>query len=1065
MSATDGSRKESGTPENPAGKVFTIPPSQPFLPTLAKAMLSGALAEGFDPLEHPFALADSLVFLPTRRAARGFGVALLDAAREITGSPSIALPRIATLGDPDEAEFLASLSFLPDISGFSLQGPEPVDLLQRKLVLARLTQHWAKSLTPALRERYGGEEIILPASAADALWLAEDLARLMDQVETEEVDWSAIRDVLPAEHAEWWQLTLAFLNIVMEAWPGHLEELGLVNPARHRSVLADLRIRTLQENPPKGLVIAAGTTGSIPSTSRLLAAISKLPNGAVVLPGLDTSLTTDVIRQLQESEERSRESVISTHAQFGMCRLLKTLRIRHEEVTALALPERAEAVRETAIHAALLPADQSASWTESRAGLDENELAEAFEQVAFLEAANERQEALAIALALREAVEDPAHSAALVTPDRDLARRVSAELERFGIEIDDSAGQTISITPLARFLRNMIRSADDGADPVAMAAFVKDALLFDGEERQACELLELALLRFAAQKPVAGNWAGSLRAAREQVEKSRHAPGPLRRLAAPDWERISILARRIDDALQPLCALWTGSGEVLPEAFCQALLEAFGACTADAQGNSNAFAGAGGEELEALLQTVAGQEVTDFAFPASQMAAVFDALVAPLRTRRAGRSHPRLHIYGALEARLQHHDLMILGGLNEGTWPSTASNDPFLNRPMRSALSLPLPERRIGLAAHDFSQLSGAPRVIYSRAKRVGGSPAIASRWLQRLVTYLGDAQSAALRARGENYLAYTRLIDATDGPPKPARRTSFAPPVEARPRSLSITEIETWIRDPYAIHAKHVLELHSLPPLIPLSDAAQRGTVYHDIVAGFILDWQGPLGEEQRDAALARLNDLAGKRLEAEPLPAEIAASWKQRFGQIATSFMDWEISRHHTLSQSHCETDVEANTEIAGTGFRLRGRADRIDIHNDGTITVIDYKTGARPSNKEARTLSPQLALEGALAARGAFEGIPAGEIASLLHVRLREGSAFRIDDITSRQELSAADLAEKAYGELAEYIAAFAKPETPYVSHRAPVPNQGYPGDYDHLARVREWSIGAEEGGESE
>ena len=199
--------------------------------------------------------------------------------------------------------------------------------------------------------------------------------------------------------------------------------------------------------------------------------------------------------------------------------------------------------------------------------------------------------------------------------------------------------------------------------------------------------------------------------------------------------------------------------------------------------------------------------------------------------------------------------------------------------------------------------------------------------------------------------------------------------------------------------------------------------------------------------------------------MPAEIAASWKQRFGQIATSFMDWEISRHHTLFHSHCETDVEANTEIAGTGFRLRGRADRIDIHNDGTITVIDYKTGARPSNKEARTLSPQLALEGALAARGAFEGIPAGEIASLLHVRLREGSAFRIDDITSRQELSAADLAEKAYGELAEYIAAFAKPETPYVSQRAPVPNQGYPGDYDHLARVREWSIGAEEGGESE
>ena len=179
----------------------------------------------------------------------------------------------------------------------------------------------------------------------------------------------------------------------------------------------------------------------------------------------------------------------------------------------------------------------------------------------------------------------------------------------------------------------------------------------------------------------------------------------------------------------------------------------------------------------------------------------------------------------------------------------------------------------------------------------------------------------------------------------------------------------------------------------------------------------------------------------------------------------MDWEIARHHTISQSHCETDVVPDTEIAGTGFCLRGRADRIDLHNDGTITVIDYKTGARPSNKEARTLSPQLALEGALAARGAFDGVAKGDVASLLHVRLREGSAFKIDDITARQELSAAELAEKAYGELADYIAAFARPETAYVSQRAPVPNQAYPGDYDHLARVKEWSIGTDDGGDGE
>ena len=313
MPATDGNARTTSHGDVP-GRVFTIPPSQPFLPALAKAMLSGALAEGYDPLEHPFALADSVVFLPTRRAARGFGVALFDAAREMNGNPSIALPRIATLGDPDETEFLNNLCAEPDLSGFSLETAEPVDPLQRKLVLARLAQQWVKSLTPAARARYGEEQIVLPASAADALWLAEDLARLMDQVETEEADWQAIRDVLPQEHAEWWQITLAFLNIVMEAWPEHLAELGFVNPARHRANLADQRIRMLAETPSKGLVIAAGTTGSIPSTSRLLAAIAKLPNGAVVLPGLDKNLPAEIIRQLQENEERGQESVTSTHA-------------------------------------------------------------------------------------------------------------------------------------------------------------------------------------------------------------------------------------------------------------------------------------------------------------------------------------------------------------------------------------------------------------------------------------------------------------------------------------------------------------------------------------------------------------------------------------------------------------------------------------------------------------------------------------------------------------------------------------------------------------------------------
>ncbi len=142
---------------------------------------------------------------------------------------------------------------------------------------------------------------------------------------------------------------------------------------------------------------------------------------------------------------------------------------------------------------------------------------------------------------------------------------------------------------------------------------------------------------------------------------------------------------------------------------------------------------------------------------------IFDALIATETVRDVRAHHPRLAILGPLEARLQHFDRIILGGLNEGGWPGQARNDPFLNRPMKAEIGLSTPERRIGQAAHDFQQLSGLGEVIYTRSLRAEGAPTVASRWLQRLAVVAGEQGAKRMRAAGSRYLALAQAVDETE--------------------------------------------------------------------------------------------------------------------------------------------------------------------------------------------------------------------------------------------------------------------------------------------------------------
>ncbi len=1045
-----------------APNVFTIGPDTPFLPVLAEAIVTGALIEGFCPANDPLSLASCTLYLPTRRAARGMGLALLVAMEKAAGRSSALLPRIRTLGDLDDSESLDDISGAgEDIAELMSEAARVIAPAERELTLARLARRWMESMSDKERSLFENENIVLPSSSADALRLASDLAAFMDQVETEEVDWQALKKIAVGEHAQWWALTVRFLSIVMESWPGVLVQKGRVNPAEFRRRVAKFRIsRLINRAASAGPVIAAGSTGSIPATARLLAHIARKENGAVVLPGLDRDLPEAVFRRFTEEGELFHETAASTHPQFSMVRLLRRMKARPGDVRLLGQAGERQRLREEIVNLSLLPADMTGQWRQRRSELLDDGLIDAFTGTTIIEARNERQEALAIAIILREALEDPEKTAALVTPDRELARRVSGELERFAIGIDDSAGKPLLASECAMALRHLMRICDrDMADPVSWAAFfhgpIARALMPDSSSGLAA-LMELAVIRDCLSLPEASDIADAVSAARKRIEQTPHAHARLKALDEEGWQELAIRAQLLGQAINPLVGLLQGEEEITTGGLATALLD----CCERSGAGESLFSLEGGEELLKLLNTHGQLETNDFSFHPREANPVFDVLLSSVSVRKAGRTHPRLQIFGTLEARLQDFDRVVLGGLNEGVWPPAARNDPFLNRPMRSELGLPLPERRIGLAAHDFSQLSGHSEVFYSRSMRKGGAPSVACRWLQRLETFLGGDVIDEMRKRGRRHVMLAETIDAPNAPPLRAERARACPPLDKRPKGLSITEIETWIRDPYAIHAKHILGLRPLPPLIREADPALRGSLYHAILADFIKEWNGHFN------AQTLMAQIADRHFAGAALAPEIEAAWRPRFDGVAAAFIKWEMERRDTLSQSHCE--VSGRMEVANTGFTLRGRADRIDLLKSGRLAVIDYKTGSGPSGPQARTLSPQLALEGAMASAGAFGGVEGAPLAALNYVRLKEGKDFRSNDITRDRTkvIEEDELAASAMSKLEALVLRYQDSGQDYVSRYAPVKETEMSGDYDHLARVREWSIGEDDdGGEAE
>ena len=1012
-----------------AARVFTIPPSAPFLPTLIRALTNGQL--GFDFGRDPLALAGATLYLPTRRACRLARDAFLDVLQD----DAAILPRIVPIGDIDEDEIAFSEAASADIAEDSLALRPALGGLERRLLLTTLIAKWAE--TPELHAPSGVPLVAQTPAAACAL--ADDLARLIDDMTMRRVPWVRLDTLVPDELDKFWQLTLKFLTIARDNWPAVLKERDCMEAAERRDALIRAEVARL-ERKTDGPVIAAGSTGSIPATAELIATIAHLPHGAVVLPGLDTDLDEASWRLIG-----NEKAPTPGHPQFGMQALLHRIGIARDAVEPLA----PATGRERLISEALRPAAATDLWRQRTADPAFGAVADAgLASISVIEAVNSEEEALAIAVALREAVEME-KTVALVTPDRALARRVLAALERWNIAAEDSSGQALTDTPAGIFARLAAETALGGLAPVTLLALLKHPLLRlgSGGWAGAIAALERALLR--GPRPRAGS-AGLAHALdtfrRTQAQLHRSDP----RAGLRDWELSSAadLIARLGTALAPLESVAGRSHRLSDLAIRHR--DVLAALSRHGE-DEVVFGGPDGIRLAEAFDELAGSPAAaTLAIKPGDYVELFTAALADRVVRPPPQRGQRVRIFGQLEARLTDSDLVVLGGLVEGSWPPDSRTDAWLSRPMRQQLGLDLPERRIGLTAHDFAQMLGAKDIILSHAAKIAGAPTVPSRFVQRLAAVAGTRWKAAVE-RGTRYVVWARSLDrpaSVTSAPQPAP----TPPRAARPKRLSVTEIEHWLRDPYTIYAKHILRLMPLDPVDIAPGAAERGNVIHAAIGEFTERFANSLSADpERD--LIAIGQPHFALLEDFP---EARAFWWPRFERIARWFADWETQRRRNIRQIYAEVAGEIDIELEDGVFKLRGRADRIERHADGRYVILDYKTGSARTEKQVRTgLAPQLTLEAAMLRKGGFKSIAAdASVAELGYVLLKGGARpGECKSITFTKD-SPDTHADYALKKLTELARRFDSDTEPYRSLVHPMWTTYY-GDYDHLARVKEWS----------
>lgn len=1030
-------------------RVWSIAAGRSFLDTLAAAILAGNLPRVGGAPPDRLALAGITILLPTHRAVRALQDAFLRAAK----GRALLLPRLVPISVTDEDQgLLADLAGGAAPLGAEFTLPPAIGKLERQLALTQLVLAWSRRLEVI---QSGPDTELAPvittgvATPAQAAHLAADLARLMDMVETEDRSLDGLAGLVPADYSEHWQRTIDFLRIVTEFWPAHLREHKLLSPADRRNRLIRAEAERLTRTAPGDPVIVAGVTGSVPATVDLMRAVAALPAGAIVIPGLDRALDDATWRDVGTHPE---------HPQHGLAKLLGALGVARSAVSEVAgaPPAPSAAARAVFLGEAMRPAGATGAWESYIANADARAIRAALAGVTRIDAPSAADEAEVIALLMREALETPGRTAALVSPDRLLARRVAIRLESWGITVDDSAGRPLTKTPPGAFLDLIAAVVANRFAPADVMSLLKHPLTRLGlpvrDARRAARALELGALRTIYLGDGLDGLEKSLaRAERETLDHARRDRAA-RRLWDADWENARDLVRRLGAAIAPLTALTADRTPRTLQEFAaahRAAAEAIARGADDAQ-PSRLWDGEAGEAADQLLDAL-----DDANLPAPEIGPddypdFYRTLTTGTNVRPRVAVHPRLSIWGPYEARLQQPDLVILGSLNEGTWPAAADPGAWLNRPMRAELGLPAPEDAIGRAALDVTGLFGADEVVLTRAGRVDGAPTVPSRWLMRIDALLGGMKLTDALRPDLPWLGWARARDHIESMPAPLRAPEPRPVLRLRPRQLSVSDIELWIRNPYDLYARHILGLEALSPLGAAPGPREKGIIIHDALSRFTRAHDKALPDDIAgaliEAAEAALTDYAAN--------ARVRAFWRPRIARFADWFAATEPARRAGIERIATEVMGSHVLKVPGGPFTLRARADRIDCAPAGLV-ITDYKTGAPPTNTAVLAgTAPQLPLEAAIATHGGFADIPADTVTGLRFIRATGGEPAGREHLVRTDNADA--LGAACLTKLSSLVAAYDDETQTYKATRRAGFNYTY-DDFAHLARVAEWSGG--------
>ena len=957
-------------------KIYNISASLNFVETLADKLLKEYCG-------NELKLAEILLILPNRRACRSMAEAFV----RLRGMQPLLLPQMRAIGDIDEDELLLSS---PQLSQDILNLPPVVTPQERTLLLMKLIM--------SRSQNFGLKNI----SPAQACYLAQELGRLLDDVYMRELNWQDLKKIVPDEYAAHWQETLKFLNIITYYWPNILKERGVIDAVPRRNFLLNKQCEIWQKEPPSQRIIIAGTTAVSKAMKNLVKTVLSLPQGELYLAGLDKHLDNEAWQHIDEN-----------HPQFELKELLDYLQISRTDVADILPPN--NLMRERLISEIMRPAAFTDQWRTLASQLSPDCL----NGIHICETTNSRSEALSIAILIRSLLRQPEKTIALVTPNRDLARRVSAELTRWNINIDDSAGIPLRQTAWGIYILLLVAALSPEADKSDLLSLFKNQ--YFSCQLSASTITDLAaridknLWRGFAEDPTAQQFLDSF------YQKAQDFVS----LLSLSQISFSVLLKKHIQLAEELSS------------------------TDQIDGSSVLWSGEDGNAGADFIADLLDKADLIGEISPNNYGELLDALMSGIMVRNSKKTHPRVKILGPLESRLNHYDTIIIGSCIEGIWPSFPSADPWMSRPMKHDFGLGLPEQQIGVTALDFANLLGAKDVYITLCQMIDGAQTIKSRWLMRLTTLL-DAAKIDIAKLYERELPV--LNDYIDTPAENEKTTIGAPnpkpKIDQRPRKLSASAFEKLLRDPYSVFAEYILRLKPLNELNNEAKFSDFGTFVHKILDRFAKSYPRQFPANAQEILI----QMGEEAFQSSGFAQENLAFWKPKFLRI----IDWIISQETTYRQQIKQIFSEVYGKITYTDtamgdFEIYAIADRIDLTGDNTYNIIDYKTGKARSIKEMKEgYAPQLPIEALIAEKGGFTDLPPAKISQLMYWKMDDKVITLSDDI--------ATLLEKTQNHILEIIDLFAQPQTGYLSRPNPKHILEY-SDYEHLARVKEWSVIAE------